>query len=66
MRPRMLFVAMITVLLATAVGAQWPFGERSGHGKKAQGAIVLREGAEVFEESEGDEVVTPATLTAPR
>jgi len=53
---------LIGMILATsAVGtalAQWPMGEQSGHGKKAQGAIVIRDGAAVYKESEGDEVVT--------
>ena len=58
MRVRMAAVAAFMVLLATTSWAQWPFGEQSGHGKKAQGAIVLRDGAEVYEESKGDDVVT--------
>jgi len=58
MRTRTALATVISVLLATSAPAQWPFGEKSGHGKKAQGGIVLRDGAEVYEKSEGDDVVT--------
>ncbi|TAM53139.1 MAG: hypothetical protein EPN53_05410 [Acidobacteria bacterium] len=36
--------------------AQLPFGEQSGHGKKAQGAIVLRDAAPVYKDKDSAEV----------
>jgi hypothetical protein len=42
--------------VASSAAAQLPFGEQSGHGKKAQGAIVLRDGAPVYSDKSTTEV----------
>ena len=50
----------VTVLVgmgaAAGAAAQLPFGEESGHGKKAQGAIVLRDDAPVYKGKNSPEV----------
>ena len=44
------------VLVAGGAAAQFPFGEKSGHGKKAEGGVVLRDDAPVYEKKDSAEV----------
>lgn len=49
-------VSMLAIGLAVPAAAQLPFGEESGHGKKAQGAIVIRDGAPVYKDKSTTDV----------
>jgi hypothetical protein len=57
MKATTLALALLTACgVAGGASAQLPFGEESGHGKKAQGAIVLRDDAPVYKEKGTAEV----------
>ena len=55
---RLLRLALTLVLLsASATWAQWGGDPTAGpHGKKGEGAVVMRDGAKVYEDARGDEV----------
>jgi len=57
MKATTLAVALLAgTFVAGSAAAQFPFGEKSGAGKKAQGGIVLRDDAPVYKEKDSQEV----------